>query len=181
MRIGKRGGFFGQLVKVGPENSHVPSFSSVWILRPLQGIGPLLVFAERLLQLFQFSVGVTPSRILIRLTLFVLGTFLVSLFLSIIWALDDLGVKVYNRQTEEVRMVGSGVGTILPIIAGSVGIATLFQHTDLVGALSDLLGITMILYPPYVLLIVIHHEFIKRKRVAFVGNLPLKRLETREL
>jgi len=39
------------------------------------------------------------AGILIRSTLFVMGSALVSLFLSVVWALDNLGVNIYNRKT----------------------------------------------------------------------------------
>jgi hypothetical protein len=109
----------------------------------------------------------------------VLGSLLVSVLLSFVWALDDLGIRFYNEKSEEVRTAGGTIGTILPIITGAFGIASLFQHADLISALTDLLGIGMILYPPYVVFAIAHREFIRRKNTSLLGEPSLKRLEVR--
>lgn len=176
--VARRRGPFGQLVKVDTDTEQEFKASTFWVLRPLQGIGLSLVFAERLLQLLEFS-GATPSRLLVRLTLFVLGASLVSLLLSTVWTLDELEIRIYNEKTGEVHAAGSTVGTVLPLIAGAVGVTTLFQHTTIGAALVDLFGISMILYPPYVLYAVAHREFIRRKRVTLLESLSLKRIETK--
>jgi hypothetical protein len=172
-------GFFGRLVEKTLSQNQSPNLTVMWMLRPMQGIGLSLAFAERILQLFEYSVGTTPSRVLVRLSLFVLGSSLVSMLLSLVWALDDLGIRFYNEKSGEVRTAGSTVGTIVPIVTGVFGIAALFQHTDLTSALTDLLGISMVLYPPYVVFAIIHHEFVKRKIKSLSDEPSLKRLETR--
>ena len=53
-----------------------------------------------------------------------------SLFLSTVWALDDLGVKFYFGRTGEIRMAGSSIGTVIPLITGAIGITSVF-HSNL--------------------------------------------------
>lgn len=169
---------FGQLVKATASPNQEFSKSVAWVLRPLQGIGLSMIFAERFLSFLEFSVGVSYAR-LVPLSLFVMTSALVSLFLSAVWALDDLGVKFYNRKTGEVRMAGSSVGTVLPLIAGAIGVSSLFHRSSPVDALIDLLWIVMVLYPPYVLFVVCHQEFVRRRRAALSEKLLLKRMETK--
>ena len=171
--------FFGQLVKATALPLREFSTPVAWILIPLQGIALSMIFAERLLNfLEEFSIGAIYTGLLIRSTLFVIGSALVSLFLSIVWALDDLGVKIYNRKTGEVRMVGSSVGTVLPLITGAIGVTSLFHLSSPIDALADLLEIVMVLYPPYVLFAIFHHEFTTRRSSILSGKLLLRRIET---
>jgi hypothetical protein len=171
-------GIFGQLASTGIRTYKELSKSSVALFRPLQGIGLSLMFAERLLQLIEFASGLSYSRLMVRMTLFMFGNILVSALLSVLWVFDDLGIKVYNKRTGKVRLLGSTVGLVLPLITGVVGITALFQHDTLIGALTDLLGISMVLYPPYVIFAFIHHEFFRRRAAAMQEKLQLKRIET---
>jgi len=92
--------FFGQLVKATVFSYREFSKPVAWVLRPLQGIPLSMIFAERFLSfLDELSIRASYAGILIRSTLFVMGSALVSLFLSVVWALDNLGVKIYNRKT----------------------------------------------------------------------------------
>jgi len=169
--------FFGQLVKATTPNREF-SKSIAWILRPLQGIGLSIVFGERFLSFLELSVGDSYARLLVRLTLFMMSGAPVSLFLSAVWALDDLGVRIYNKKTGEVRTTGNSVGTVLPLIAGAIGVSGLFQHSSPLDALRDLLQIVMVLYPPYVLFAICHGEFIRRRTGVLSGKLLLRRIET---
>jgi hypothetical protein len=177
-KVGRNTGFIGQLASTGTRPYGELSKLAVGFFRPIQGIALSLIFAEKLLQLMEFSIGISPSRILVRMTLFMLGSILVSLLLSIIWTLDDLGVKMYNEKNGEVRLLGGTVGVVLPLITGLVGITTLFQHDTLAGVLTDLLGIGMILYPPYAIFAFIHYEFFRRRSLVLLQRLSLKRIET---
>ena len=138
-----------------------------------------MIVAERFLSVLESSISGPLSAILLRLSLFVIGGALTSVFLSVIWTLDDLGVRLYNAKTCEVRMAGSSVGTILPLITGAIGVSTLF-HTSLPSdAILDLIEIVTILYQPYILFAVFHHEFVKRKKLSLTGKLAIKRIETK--
>jgi len=152
-----------------------------WFFRPLQGIALSLLFAERFLNLLEVSVGPTIAALLARASLFVIGSALVSLFLAVVWTLDDLGVKIYNMKTGEVRMVGTSVGTILPLLAGAIGISGLFHLNSPLDALLDLIEIAAVLYPSYLCFVIAHHEFIKKRSAVLSEKLPIKRVETKIL
>jgi hypothetical protein len=149
-----------------------------WVLRPVQGISLSLILAERFLSLLESSIGVSYTRLLVSITLFFVGGALTSIFLSVVWAFDDLGVKIYNRKTDEVHMAGNSIGTVLPLITGAIGVSGLF-HTNLpMDALIDLLEIVMVLYPSYVFFAVLHHEFVAGRSHVISEKLQLKRVQT---
>jgi len=171
--------WIGQFVKPTAAFNRDLSRFTTWIARPVQGISLSLIVAERFLSFLEASISGPLAAVLFRLSLFVIGGALTSVFLSIIWTLDDLGVRIYNAKTGEVRMAGSSVGTILPMITGAIGVSTLF-HTSLPSdAILDLLEIVTVLYPPYILFTVFHHEFVKRKKLSLARNLAIKRIETK--
>lgn len=178
-RIAKKETFFGQLVKSTVSTDGELGKLVGWVLRPLQGIGLALIVAERFLNFLEFSTGASSAIILARASLFLMGGALTSLFLSVIWALDDLGVKIYNGKTGEVRTAGSSIGTILPLITGAVGVSGLFHASLPVDALIDLLEIVIVLYPPYALFAIFHHEYVRRQRTVLPGKLALKKIETK--
>jgi len=171
--------FLGQLVKSPLGEDRELNIPVDWFLRPIQGISLSLIVAERFLSFLEFSIGSSLDFIATRLTVFVIGGVLSSLFLSTIWTLDDLGVQLYNRKTGEIHLAGSRIGTVLPLITGAIGVASLF-HTNLpVEALIDLAQIILVLYPPYVSFTVIHHEFIKHQKSKLIDRLVTKRIETK--
>jgi len=175
--LAKKERLFGQLVRgadAGPDLGKL----AIWVLRPLQGIGLSLLFAERFLGLLESSIGASRGM-MVLLALYVIGSALVSLLLSVVWGLDDLGVRIYDGKTGEVRTAGSSVGTILPLIFGAIGISSLFQRSSPFDASIDLLRILMALYPPHVLFVVCHREFLKRRRASLLEKLPAKGIETR--
>ena len=152
-----------------------------WFFRPVQGIALSLLFAEKFLNLLEVSVGPAIADLLARASLFIIGSALVSLFLAVIWTLDDLGVKIYNAKTGEVRMVGTSVGTILPLLAGAVGVSGMFHLSSPLDAFLDLVEIAAVLYPPYLCLVIVHHEFIRRRIAVLSERIPVKRVETKIL
>jgi hypothetical protein len=177
--ITKNRDVFGQqLVKTGAGSDRELGKPVAWVLRPVQGISLSLIVAERFLSLLESSIGVSYTRLLVSITLFFVGGALTSIFLSVVWAFDDLGVKIYNRKTDEVHMAGSSIGTVLPLITGAIGVSGLF-HTNLpMDALMDLLEIVMVLYPSYVFFAVLHHEFVARRSHVMSEKLQLKRVQT---
>ncbi|MCS4538670.1 MAG: hypothetical protein HYY67_07430 [Thaumarchaeota archaeon] len=130
-----------------------------WVIRPLQGIGLSMIFAQRLLNLFEYSG--TSVDILLRPFLFILSSMLVSILLCVVWALDDLGVRIYSSKSGEVRMAGNGVGTVLPVVFGALGVYNLFQSSSFISALITVVEIAMVLYPPFSILSTVHHQYVK--------------------
>jgi hypothetical protein len=164
---------FGQLVTVPRGADQECCKPIIWGIRPLQGIGLHMSLAEKFLTFLEFSVGVSFQTLLARATLFIIGSALVSLFLSTIWALDDLGVRIYSRGTGEVNMAGRSVGIILPLITGAVGITSLFNRNLPFDAMSELVQIIMILYPPYIFFAIIHSEYLRKRSPALLKKLHL--------
>jgi hypothetical protein len=178
-KIVRRYSWIGQLVKPETASNQELNAFTAWVVRPIQGISLSLIVAERFLSFLEGSISSPLAAVLLRLSLFVIGGALTSVFLSIIWALDDLGVRIYSVKTGEVRMAGSSVGTILPLITGAFGVSALL-HTSLPSdALLDLLEIVAVLYPPYILFTVFHNEFVKRKKLHLARKLVLKQIETK--
>jgi hypothetical protein len=175
--LARKGRLFGQLVRgsnAGPD----PSGLAIWVLRPLQGIGLSLIFAERFLNLLESFMGASRA-LMVPLALYVLGSALVSLLLSVVWGLDDLGMRLYNGKTGEIRTAGSGVGTILPLIFGAIGISSLFHRSSPLDASIDLLRILMALYPPHALFALCHWQFLSKRRDSLLEKLPAKKVETK--
>jgi hypothetical protein len=172
--VGKRltdEGFLGRLVKGEMRNSAHFRKSLLWIIRPLQGIGMSMLFSNQFLNLFRNFSEASFLDALIRPILFMVVSVPISILFSVIWSLDDLGIKLYQRQTGEVRLVGSYVGTILPVIFGAIGIYSLFQRSSPTDALLFLVLMVMVLYPPYVLFAVIHDKLLGQRKVRLFENL----------
>ena len=169
VNMAKNEGPLGQFVRSSSGPRQELPKSDAWVIRPLQGIGLSMIFAERLVDLLEFL----PAR----LVLFFIGSALVSLFLSVIWALDDSGVKIYNSRTGEVYMAGRSIGTLLPLIGGAIGISSLFHLNSPLDALIDLFEIVMLLYPSYVFFVIFHQEFIKSRISTLSEKFRLKRME----
>jgi hypothetical protein len=96
-----------------------------WIFRPFQGIGIGLLFGTKLLTVLQIIGGpVVGTSLLIPEGHFQLGRFLiitaitifVSLLLSTLWTLDDMGIRYFNRKDQELKMIGKYAGTLMPVI-----------------------------------------------------------------
>lgn len=149
------------------------------VLRPLQGIALSLIFAERFLNFLEHSTGTSYASVVLRSTVFafLMVNPLISLFLSFMWTFDDLGVRLYNEETGEARMLGSSIGIAVPLITGAISVFTMFHRTSSIDALIDLVGALMILYPPYVFFVVSHHEFVRRRFTDLSKRLPFERLE----
>ncbi len=169
VNMAKNVGPIGQFVRDSSDPSQELPKPDAWVIRPLQGIGLSMIFAERLMNVLEFL----PAR----LVLFFIGSALVSLFLSVVWALDDSGVKIYNSRTGEVYMAGRSIGTLLPLIGGAIGISSLFHLNSPLDALIELFEIVMVLYPSYVFFVIFHQEFIRKRISTFSGKFRLKRIE----
>jgi hypothetical protein len=143
-----------------------------WLFRPFQGIGIGLLFATKLLGVLQIASGSTATASLFfHRSQFQLGrllaitgiTVFVSLIISTLWTLDDLGIRYFNRKDYEIKMVGKYVGTLMPILFGFYGILSFFGEFSKAQALFYLLQIILILYPPFTIFSVFHAHFVRKR------------------
>jgi hypothetical protein len=95
----------------------------------------------------------------------------VSLLLSCLWTLDDLGVRHYNRKTREVRMIGRYVGLLLPIFFGFYGIISLFDNNTQILVAKYVAQMVVILYPPFVVFNVLHSRYLKSREEVLLRRL----------
>jgi hypothetical protein len=151
-----------------------------WLFRPFQGIGIGLLFATKLLGALEIISGPsTKASLFFPTGQFQLGRFLmvtgitvlVSLLLSTLWTMDDLGIRYFNRKDYEIKMVGKYVGTLMPIVFGLYGVLGLFNQFSNVKALIYLFQMVVILYPSLTIFSIFHAHFIEKR----AGNL-LERL-----
>jgi hypothetical protein len=80
--------------------------------------------------------------------------------------------KIY-LQNGDVNTAGNTVGTILPIVSGANGITSVVRMNTPVGAVVDLIGFVVALYPPYLVFAVIHDEFMRGRLQRLHDALPL--------
>jgi hypothetical protein len=159
-----------------------------WVIRPFQGIGLAMLLATKLLSLLEIYTG---SRVTVDTILpqgaFNLGRFVssmaigvgVSLLLSYLWTLDDLGIRHYNKKTKEVRMIGKYVGLLLPIFFGFYGIINLFQDNTQLIVAKYIGQMVVVLYPPFVVLNVLHARYLARHEEVIMKRLKVAREVTR--
>jgi hypothetical protein len=88
-------------------------------------------------------------------------TVLVSILLSTLWTMDDLGIRYFNRKDYEIKMVGKYVGTLMPTVFGLYGIFGLFDQFSKMQALTYLFQMIVILYPSFTIFSVFHAHFIQ--------------------
>lgn len=147
-----------------------------WIFRPFQGIGIELLFETKLLTVLQVITGVTTkpfplfprSQFQPGWLLVISGiTVVISLLLSILWTLDDVGIRYVNRKDQEIRMIGKYVGTLMPIIFGFYGIFSLSADFPTSQVFIYLFKTVIILYPPFTVFTVLHTLLLKRKADYF--------------
>jgi hypothetical protein len=143
-----------------------------WLFRPFQGIGIGLLFGTKLLSVLQIVIGTTASASLfIPKGHFQFGRFLIvsgitifiSLLLSTLWTLDDMGIRYFNRKNHEIKMIGKYMGTFMPVLFGFYGILSLFGEYSKTEALLYLFQIIVILYPPFAIFSIFHAHFVQSK------------------
>jgi hypothetical protein len=151
-----------------------------WLLRPFQGIGIGLFFGTKLLSVLQVMTGATATAsLLIPTGHFQFGRFLtvsgitifVSLLLSTLWTLDDMGIRYFNRKDHEIKMIGKYAGTLMPVVFGFYGILGFFGEYSNAQALIYMFQIIVILYPPFAVFSVFHTHFLQKR-----GEILLYRL-----
>jgi hypothetical protein len=150
-----------------------------WVFRPFQGIGIGLLFETRLLAVLQVITGeptrpfhfLPPEQFQPGRFLAITGiTVLISLLLSTLWALDDMGVRYVNDKDQEMKMIGKYAGTIMPIIFAFYGIFSLVANFPKVDAFTYLLKIVFVLYPPFAAFAVFHNTFLRNRKERFSQN-----------
>jgi hypothetical protein len=142
----------------------------------LQGIGIGLLFEAKLLAALQILTGVTAQPVLFssrgqiqleRLLVITGITVVISLLLSTLWTLDDMGIRYANRKDQELKMIGKYVGTLMPILFGLYGIFSLLDDYPARQAFVFLFRIVMILYPPFAVFAVMHFRFLRSREQQF--------------
>jgi hypothetical protein len=153
-----------------------------WILRPLQGIGLSMLITTKLLAFLEVYSGskitvydilpsgeFNPGRFFSTLAILVV----VSLLLSFLWTLDDLGVRHYNKKTHEVKMIGRYLGILLPIFFGFYGIINLFEDNARFLAAQYIAQMVVVLYPPFVVFNVLHARFLAKREEVLLKSLKV--------
>jgi len=155
-----------------------------WLLRPFQGIGIGLLFGIKLLSVLQVMTGATATASLLIPTgqfqpgrfLIVTGiTIVISLLLSALWTLDDMGIRYFNRKSHEIRMIGKYTGTLMPVLFGFYGVFGLFSQFQRAEALVYLFQIVVILYPPFAVFSVFHTHFLQKRGETLLHRLLNKK------
>ncbi|MGE5253444.1 MAG: hypothetical protein ACM3N7_05735 [Planctomycetaceae bacterium] len=154
-----------------------------WVIRPFQGIGLTMLLATKLLTLLEIYSGekitvdtilphgiFNPGRFFSSITIGII----VSLLLACLWALDDLGIRHYNGKTREVRMIGKYVGLLLPIFFGFYGIISLFENNTQLAVAKYVAQMVVILYPPFVVLNVLHSRYLGSHEETLLKRLKIK-------
>jgi hypothetical protein len=150
----------------------------------LQGIGIGLLFETKLLAALQILTGVTAHPILFfsrgqiqldRLLVITGITVVISLLLSILWTLDDMGIRYVNRKDQELKMIGKYVGALMPILFGFYGIFSLIADYPARQVFIFLFRTVMILYPPFAVFAVMHFRFLRSREEHFSERTSLKK------
>ncbi|MEN6321603.1 MAG: hypothetical protein ABFD82_23005 [Syntrophaceae bacterium] len=169
-----------RLIQFREERNHEFNRWQIWLIRPFQCMGLAMLIAAKLIAALQLytSGAVTASTVLLPHE-FSPGRFLsvtaiaitTSLLLSFLWTLDDLGIRYSNRKTGEIRMIGKYIGILLPIIFGFYGIFDLFESHARILAIQYIIQMVVILYPPFIVMIVLHCLYIKRYETVLLAKL----------
>ncbi|MGA3174985.1 MAG: hypothetical protein ABSE25_11245 [Syntrophorhabdales bacterium] len=147
-----------------------------WLFRPFQGIGIGLLFGTKLLGVLQLVAGPSVGSSLLipeghfeirRFLLITLITVFVSLLLSLLWTLDDMGIRYFNRRDQELKMIGKYVGTVMPVIFGFYGIINLMGNYSAAEAFLFAFKIAFVLYPALAVFAVLHTYFLSSRMAQF--------------
>jgi hypothetical protein len=102
-------------------------------------------------------------------------TVVVSLLLSTLWTLDDMGIRYVDRKDQEIKMIGKYVGTLMPIIFGFYGIFSLIANYPAGQVVIFLFRTVLILYPPFTVFAVFHFLFLRNREERFSERISLKK------
>lgn len=143
-----------------------------WVFRPFQGIGIGLLFSTKLLTVLQLIAGPTIRSSwlipegqfeLARLLMITAVTVFVSLLLSTLWTLDDMGIRYFNRKDQELKMIGKYAGTLVPVVFGVYGLLGLLANYPADQAFIYAFKIVVAIYPPLAVFSVAHTYFLRKK------------------
>ncbi len=153
---------------------------SIMFTRPVQAIAIAMIFATKLISLLQIYSGpagdpasllqegrFSPARFIAAT---VIGM-LVSIILSLSWTMDDLHLRSMNRKTREIRRPGDAVGFMVPVLFGFFGIFSLFSNNPADLALYYSAQIVLVLYPPFLVLAVVHSLHVDKYRDRLLKRL----------
>ncbi len=169
------------------ENRQEPRIHAIkhWIFRPIQGIGIGLLFETKLLSALQIITGVAeqpflffprgqfyPGRMLVISGI----TVVISILLSTLWTLDDMGIRYVNRKDQEIKMIGKYIGTLMPTIFGFYGIFSLIADYPGRQVFIFLFRTALILYPPFAVFAVVHSRFLMNRKDDFSKSASLRKV-----
>jgi hypothetical protein len=169
-----------QLVQLQEMRAYAFAPLKIWILRPFQGIGLVMLLAAKLIFFLQlYTHAMDAASALLPPTQFSPWRFFLitaivavtSLLLSSLWTLDDLGIRYCNRETKEIRMVGKYLGLTLPVVFGFYGVVSLFKNYALLSAIQYLAQMVTVLYPPFVIFGVLHGNYIQKHESILLEKL----------
>jgi hypothetical protein len=152
----------------------------LWLLRPGQGLGLLLLAASKVLALLQLYTGAglhvvdlpSAGQHISRLRLTVWGAGVaISLVLSALWTLDDLHLRLYDAKSGEIRRLGRYLGVVLPVLFGFYGIYQVFAENAHLPALRMTARMILVLYPAFVVLSVLHSHLLRAGRKSLLRRL----------
>lgn len=184
-----------QLMQLEKEEDTIFRPFQSWVVRPLQGIGLVMLMAIHFLGPLGTYLGsaFTGPTISTIPTMpppgeFTLGRFInlvtTSMLLSFVWTMDDLGIRHYNRKTGEIRRVGKFLGSLLPILTGFYGVYSLFKDQPPLVAFLMIAQRIVIFYPPLVIFDVLHLHYLNKYRATLLKRLKaapgIIRVDTKE-
>jgi hypothetical protein len=159
----------GQLVVLEDMRSHVLTPSKIWFIRPFQGIALIMLMAAKLINVLQLYTHTIDNTVILppgqfdpwRLVAVSCIIAVTALLLSVLWAMDDLSIRYFNRKTKEIKMAGKYLGVLLPVFFGVYGIANLFEQYEYFEAMQYIVQMVIIFYPPLVIFGVLHNIYIR--------------------
>jgi hypothetical protein len=169
----------GQLVVLEEMKDYVLSPSKIWLTRPLQGIALIMLMASKLINVLQLYTHTVDNRVILppgqfdpwRFVVVTIIVAVTSLLLSVLWALDDLGIRYCNRKTKEIKMAGKYLGLLLPVFFGVYGIVTLFENYEYFEAILYIVQMVIIFYPSFVIFGVVHKHYIQKHETILLKQL----------
>jgi len=169
----------GQLVRLDEMTDFSLAPSKIWLIRPIQGIALLMLIASKLISALQIyapiigNVTVQPP-IQFDPWRFVVVSLIIaalSLLLSLLWTLDDLGIRYFNSRSKELKMLGKYLGVLLPVLFGLYGIANLFDDYAYFEAARHITQMIVVYYPPFVIFGIVHNYYIRKNESELIKQL----------
>jgi hypothetical protein len=117
---------YGQLVVIEEMRDYALTPAKIGLIRPFQGIALIMLMASKLINVLQLYTHTIDNKIILppghfdpwRLAVVTIIVAVTALLLSVLWALDDLGIRYFNKKTKEIKMAGKYLGLLLPVLFG---------------------------------------------------------------